>query len=69
MKKTVLFVGPVTTRSGYGARSRDICRSIIEVGYDLTIIPTRWGTTPMNVTDPDLIPYIAREPVDRKSVV
>lgn len=63
MKKTVLFVGPVTTRSGYGARSRDICRSIIEVGYDLTIIPTRWGTTPMNVTDPDLIPYIAREPV------
>lgn len=61
--KKVLFVGPVTTRSGYGARSRDICLSLLELGYDLIIIPTRWGTTPMNVIDPALQPYIATQPV------
>lgn len=43
---TVLFVGPVRTRSGYGARSRDICRSLIDLGYDLYVIPTGWGNTP-----------------------
>ena len=35
------------TYSGYGARSRDIVKSIIELDkYDVKILPQRWGDTP-----------------------
>ena len=38
---------PIDTYSGYGARSRDIVKSIIELGkYDVKILAQRWGDTP-----------------------
>ena len=38
---------PIDTYSGYGARSRDVVKSIIEMDkYDVKIMPQRWGATP-----------------------
>ena len=46
MKPTFFISCPVDTYSGYGARSRDIVRAIIEMDkYDVKIIPQRWGET------------------------
>lgn len=53
MNKKIVFAGPVGTRSGYGARSRDICKSLIKLGYDLKIVDTPWGTTPTDALDPN----------------
>jgi hypothetical protein len=48
-KPICLVTAPVATRSGYGAHSRDICRSLIELDkYDVKIWNVRWGNTPMN---------------------
>ena len=50
MKPLVLVTAPVGTRSGYGAHSRDICRSLIDMDkFDIKIWPVRWGSTPQNV--------------------
>jgi glycosyltransferase involved in cell wall biosynthesis len=51
MNKKIVFAGPVGTRSGYGARARDICKSLIELGYDLKIIAVPWGSTPQDALD------------------
>lgn len=51
MNKKIVFAGPVGTRSGYGARSRDLCKALINLGYDLTIVPLKWGTTPTDALD------------------
>jgi len=49
MKKTIVLQACVGTASGYGARSRDIAKALIEnPDYDVKIIPTRWGDTPQN---------------------
>lgn len=48
MGKKIVFAGPVETRSGYGARSRDICKVLINLGYDLDIISVPWGSTPQD---------------------
>lgn len=53
-KKTCVIYGPVSTFSGYGARARDIAKSIIELKqdeWDIKIIPCRWGNTPMDFMD------------------
>ena len=48
-KPLVLFTAPVETRSGYGAHSRDIARSLIAMDrFDVKIFPVRWGSTPQN---------------------
>lgn len=56
-KPLCLVQGPVGTRSGYGDHARDIVRSLIKLDrYNVKIIPTRWGVTPMNALseeDPD----------------
>tara|TARA_B100000287_G_scaffold9193_1_gene9031 strand:- start:1110 stop:2441 length:1332 start_codon:yes stop_codon:yes gene_type:complete len=56
-KPVCLVTAPVATRSGYGAHSRDIVRSLIKLDrYDIKIWPVRWGNTPMNalhVDDPN----------------
>jgi glycosyltransferase involved in cell wall biosynthesis len=53
-KPVLLLVAPVTTMSGYGARSRDIAYSLIKSDkYDVKIWGTRWGNTPMNALDPE----------------
>jgi hypothetical protein len=47
-KPLLLFQGPVSTRSGYGDHARDLVRSLIQLDkYDVRIISTRWGATPM----------------------
>ena len=60
----VLVTAPVGTRSGYGAHSRDICRSLIELDkYDVRIWPVRWGSTPQNALsedNPQDLPIIKR---------
>jgi glycosyltransferase involved in cell wall biosynthesis len=53
MKQTLLFAGPVATRSGYGAHSRDLLRSLISMDlFDISVSPTIWGNTPMDALDP-----------------
>jgi glycosyltransferase involved in cell wall biosynthesis len=47
MKPTFMISCPIDTYSGYGARSRDVVKSIIEMDkYDVKIMPQRWGATP-----------------------
>ena len=45
-KNTFYISAPVDTYSGYGARSRDLVRAIINQGkYDVKILSQRWGNT------------------------
>jgi len=38
---------PVSTYSGYGARSRDLISALIDIDkYDIKIVPQKWGSTP-----------------------
>ena len=54
MKPLVLFQAPVLTRSGYGAHSRDILRSLMNTGkYDIKVGSLNWGDCPMNALDDD----------------
>jgi len=48
MSKPVFVIScPIDTYSGYGARSRDIVKAIIELDkYDVKVLPQRWGQTP-----------------------
>jgi glycosyltransferase involved in cell wall biosynthesis len=48
MSKPVFIIScPIDTYSGYGARSRDIVKAIIELDkYDVKVLPQRWGATP-----------------------
>jgi len=48
MSKPVFVIScPIDTYSGYGARSRDIVKAIIEMEkYDVKILGQRWGNTP-----------------------
>ena len=63
-KPLLLFTAPVGTRSGYGAHSRDIVRSLIAMDrFDIKIFPVRWGATPQNALnekDPNDIEIIKR---------
>ena len=53
-KPLLLFTAPVGTRSGYGAHSRDIARSLIAMDkFDIKIFPVRWGSTPQNALSED----------------
>ena len=46
-KPTFIISCPIDTYSGYGARSRDIVKAIIELDkYDVKVLPQRWGNTP-----------------------
>ena len=48
MDKPIFIIScPIDTYSGYGARSRDVVKAVIEMGeYDVKILPQRWGNTP-----------------------
>ena len=49
MKKLCVVSCPIATRSGYGSRSRDFVRSLIQIKgeeWDIRILPQRWGNTP-----------------------
>lgn len=48
-KQTLVFQGPVFTRSGYGDHSRDLLKSLKMMDkFDIKIVPLRWGNTPQN---------------------
>ncbi len=47
MKNTFVISCAIDTYSGYGARSRDLVKALINLDkYDVKIIPQRWGNTP-----------------------
>ena len=47
MKPLFVISCPIDTYSGYGSRSRDLVKAIIELDkYDVKIMPQRWGSTP-----------------------
>jgi hypothetical protein len=48
MSNPLFFIScPIDTYSGYGARSRDLVKAIIELNkYDVKILPAQWGNTP-----------------------
>ena len=49
MKPVCVVSCPIDTYSGYGARSRDFVKSLIEVKgqeWDIQILAQRWGETP-----------------------
>ena len=47
MKPLFIISCPIDTYSGYGSRSRDLVKAIIELDkYDVKILPQRWGGTP-----------------------
>tara|TARA_R110002153_G_scaffold20161_6_gene68582 strand:+ start:1528 stop:2805 length:1278 start_codon:yes stop_codon:yes gene_type:complete len=50
MNKPVFVIScPFDTYSGYGARSRDIVKAIINTGrYEVKLLPQRWGSTSWN---------------------
>ena len=52
MKPEFVISCPIDTYSGYGARSRDLVKSIIELDkYDVKIMPQRWGALPWGFID------------------
>ena len=52
MKPTLVFQGPIFTRSGYGDHCRDLMKSLRKMDkYDIKIVPLRWGSTPQNQVD------------------
>jgi glycosyltransferase involved in cell wall biosynthesis len=49
MKNTFVISCPIDTYSGYGSRSRDLVKALINLDkYDVKIMPQRWGNTPWN---------------------
>ena len=49
MKNTFVISCPIDTYSGYGSRSRDLVKALINLDkYDVKILPQRWGNTPWN---------------------
>ena len=52
MKKFMVICAPVSSRSGYGAHSRDLVTSFIEHNkYDVKILDVPWGECPRNALD------------------
>ncbi len=59
-KKSIVVAAPVQSRSGYGAHARDIVKALIDSDkYNVSVIPIRWGGTPLNALDEN-------SPSDRK---
>jgi len=64
IKKVCVVSCPISTRSGYGSRSRDFVRALISVrpDWDVKILSQRWGATPMDALkvgeDDDLLSRI-----------
>ena len=50
-KNTCVVYAPIETFSGYGSRSRDFVKALIELKkeeWDIKIISCKWGNCPMN---------------------
>ena len=47
MKNTFVISCPIDCYAGYGARSRDLVKALINLNkYDVKVMPQRWGNTP-----------------------
>ena len=61
---------PVASRSGYGERSRDLVRALIALDkYNIKIVGTRWGSTPLNAltaTDQDITSRLLTQPLTQQ---
>lgn len=72
IKKFCVVSCPISTRSGYGARSRDFVRALIDArpNWDIQILSQRWGNTPMDALTPgeddDLLNRVITEKTDKK---
>ena len=71
LKKLCVVSCPIATRSGYGARSRDFVRGLIEAkpDWDVKILSQRWGNCPMDALgedDDDLISRIMISNLNQK---
>tara|TARA_Y100000816_G_C26108368_1_gene590172 strand:- start:9982 stop:11316 length:1335 start_codon:yes stop_codon:yes gene_type:complete len=72
IKKLCVVSCPIATRSGYGARSRDFVRALIESRpeWDVKILSQRWGNTPMDALnvdeDDDLLSRVITENMNQK---
>ena len=68
MKNTFYISSPFDTYSGYGARSRDLIKAIIETGkYDVKLLSQRWGATSFGFCEDNsewtfLLDYIYGQP-------
>ena len=52
MKPLFIISCPFDTYSGYGARSRDLVKAIIETDkYEVKLLSQRWGATPFGFCD------------------
>ena len=67
--KPLFFIScPIDTYSGYGARSRDLVKAIIELDkYDVKILPQIWGNTPWGFIEDNpewsfLTPHLWNQP-------
>ncbi len=53
-KPFLLYQAPIATRSGYGDHARDLLKSFRDLDYyDIKIVSTRWGATPMDQLNPN----------------
>ena len=73
MKPLFVVQGPVATRSGYGEHARDLIRALISIDkWDIKVVNTRWGSTPMNALDIEdlndkiIIDRIVTEQIERQ---
>jgi hypothetical protein len=71
LKKLCVVSCPIATRSGYGARSRDFVRALIEAkpDWDIKILSQRWGQCPMDALgedDDDLISRVIVSNLNQK---
>ena len=72
-RQTLVFQGPCFSRSGYGDHCRDLLKSLKELDrYDITLVPMRWGNTPLNDSDPTtefgkwMLERVLKQPLTQK---
>lgn len=55
MKQLIVISCPIDTYSGYGARARDIVKSLLRTDkYEIKILSQRWGNTPFGFLKADI---------------
>ena len=53
-KPTLLFRGPVETRSGYGSHARDVLECLHKMDmFEISVDSCMWGGTPMTALESD----------------
>jgi hypothetical protein len=72
IKKLCVVSCPIASRSGYGSRSKDFVRALMESkpDWDIRILSQIWGQTPINALkagdDDDLLSRIITQNLDKK---